>query len=104
MVYHRFQIGCDLLNICLILQLIYKRDHRGYSKHGMATLCGAEDWSGVYGTTDMQEGYNIVESKLLNIIDTIAPFRRIVISEKHRTIILWMSPGKFEFSLATYFC
>ena len=62
---------------------IYKRDHRGYSKHAMAASCSAEDWSVVYSTTDMQEGYNIVESKLLSIIDTIAPFRRIVISEKH---------------------
>ena len=62
---------------------IYKRDHRGYSKQAMATLCSAEDWSSVYSTTDVQEGYNIVESKLLNIIDTLAPFRRIVISEKH---------------------
>ena len=62
---------------------IYKRDHRRYSKQAMATLCCAEDWSSVYSSTDMQEGYNIVESKLLNIIDTLAPFRKIVISEKH---------------------
>jgi hypothetical protein len=49
----------------------------------MTTLCSAEDWSSVYTTVDMQEGYDIVESKLLNIIDTLAPFRKIVISEKH---------------------
>ncbi len=29
-------------------------------------------------------------------------FYYILRLEKHRTIILWMSPGKFEFSLATY--
>ena len=62
---------------------IYKRDHRGYNKQAMATLCSAEDWSSVYNTTDVQEGYNIVESKLLNIINTLAPYRKIVISEKH---------------------
>ena len=62
---------------------IYKRDHRGYTKQAMTTLCSAEDWSSVYTTVDMQEGYDIVESKLLNIIDTLAPFRKIVISEKH---------------------
>ena len=64
-------------------KIIYKRDHRGYTKHAMATLCNAEDWSSVYRTTEVQEGYNIVESKLLKIINSLAPFRKIIISEKH---------------------
>ena len=64
-------------------RVLYKRDLRGYSKQAMATLCGVEDWSSVYSTMDMQEGYNIVENKLRIIIDTIAPLRKVVISEKH---------------------
>jgi hypothetical protein len=34
-------------------------------------------------STGQQICKNIVKSKLLNIIDTIAPYRRIAISEKH---------------------
>jgi len=32
---------------------------------------------------DVQEGYNINERKLTNIINTIAPLQKVVISEKH---------------------
>jgi hypothetical protein len=62
---------------------IYKRDLRMYSKSSMSMLCEAEDWSSVYSTEDVQEGYNIIENKLTNIINTLAPFRKVVISEKH---------------------
>jgi len=64
-------------------KVIYKRDLRGYSKPAMSILCGAEDWSSIYSTVDVQEGYNIIENKLLNIIDTLAPLRKVVISEKN---------------------
>ena len=64
-------------------KVIYKRDLRAYSKRAMSTLCEAEDWSSVYSTMDVQEGYDIIESKLTNIINTLAPLRKVVISEKH---------------------
>ena len=64
-------------------KVIYKRDLRAYSKRAMSTLCEAEDWSSVYSTMDVQGGYDIIESKLTNIINTLAPLRKVVISEKH---------------------
>ena len=64
-------------------KVIYKRDLRAYSKPAMSILCGAEDWSSVYSTVDVQEGYNIIENKLKNIIDILAPLRKVIISEKH---------------------
>jgi len=38
----------------------------------MSILCEAEDWSSIYSTVDVQEGYNIIENKLTNIINTLA--------------------------------
>jgi len=64
-------------------KVIYKRDLRTYSKSAMSILCEAEDWSSVYSTVNVQEGYNIIENKLTNIINTLAPLRKVVISEKH---------------------
>ena len=64
-------------------KVIYKRDLRAYSKVAMSILCESEDWSSVYSTVDVQEGYNIIENKLINIINTLAPLRKVVISEKH---------------------
>jgi len=64
-------------------KVIYKRDLRAYSKQAMSILCEAEDWSSIYSTVDVQEGYNIIENKLTNIINTLAPLRKVVISEKH---------------------
>ncbi len=64
-------------------KVIYKRDLRTYSRSAMAFLCEVEDWSSVYRTEDMQEGYDIVETKLTNIINTLAPLRKVVVSEKH---------------------
>jgi hypothetical protein len=64
-------------------KVIYKRDHRTYSKISMSVLCQAEDWSSVYSTVNIQEGYNIIENKLINIINFLAPMRKVVISEKH---------------------
>ena len=49
----------------------------------MAVICGAEDWSNVYNTNDTQKSYDIVENKLKNIIDTLAPLHKVIISEKH---------------------
>ena len=49
----------------------------------MSILCGEEDWSNVYSTVDVQEGYDIIENKLKNINNTLAPMRKVVNSEKH---------------------
>ena len=64
-------------------KIIYKRDHRQYSKSAMALLCKNEDWSSVFIESDMQKSYNILEEKVKKIIDIVAPLRKVVISEKH---------------------
>jgi len=64
-------------------KVIYKRDHRFYDKQAIATLCETEDWSDVYNTADTQECYNILEKKLTNIVNTVAPLRKVIICEKH---------------------
>jgi len=64
-------------------KVIYKRDNRQYSQQAMAALCRNEDWSSVFSKLNIQESYDILESKLQNIIDFAAPLRKIVICEKH---------------------
>jgi hypothetical protein len=64
-------------------KVIYKRDLHAYSKPAILIICEAEDWSSIYSTVGVQEGYNIIENKLTNIINTLAPLRKVVISEKH---------------------
>jgi len=64
-------------------KIIYKRDHRMYSPSAMAALCGNEDWSSVFNEPDIQKSYDILEYKIKKIIDTVAPLRKVVISEKH---------------------
>ncbi len=64
-------------------KVIYKRDHRAYSKAAMSFLCQEEDWNSIYSTEDVQESYNILQNKLSNIINTLAPLRKVVITEKH---------------------
>jgi len=49
----------------------------------MSILCVTEDWSSIYSTVYVQEGYNIIENKLTNIINTLAQLQKVVISGKH---------------------
>ena len=64
-------------------KIVYKRDHRLYSKTTIAALCSREDWSSIFNESNLQTSYDILEAKVKKIIDTVAPLRKIVICEKH---------------------
>ena len=62
---------------------VYKRDRRFYNSNLMAELCRMEDWGHVFQEPDLQKSYDIFESKLKQIIDSVAPLRKILVCEKH---------------------
>ena len=64
-------------------KVTYKRDHRCYDPQQMAILCAAEDWSDVFREPNLQICYDILESKLHTIINSVAPMRKIIVCEKH---------------------
>ena len=46
-------------------------------------MCENIDWSNVYNQTDTQLGYNLLESQVKEISNTVAPLWKVVISEQH---------------------
>ena len=68
---------------CTEKKVVYKRDLRLYSKQNIVELCRTEDWSAIFNEGDLQESYNLFEGKLQNIINSAAPMRKLIISEKH---------------------
>jgi hypothetical protein len=64
-------------------KIVYKRDLRLYNKDTIAELCRSEDWGSIFSEGDLQESYNHFEDKLQNIINNVAPMRKLIISEKH---------------------
>jgi len=97
-------------------KVVYRRDHRLYSKQEMSFVCSNEDWSTVFNETDIQKCYNTVEQKLQEVINTVAPLRKVIISEKHpisnhtlrslenrrRTLYKKMKRAKSEKSIRDY--
>ena len=50
-----------------------------------------EDWHGLLNKTDIDENFNLLNDKISDTLDEVAPVRTIVISARRRFIEPWMS-------------
>ena len=51
----------------------------------------SEDWHGLLNKTDMDENFNLLDDKISDTLDEVAPVKTITISAQRRFIEPWMS-------------